>query len=92
MSSYAEKLSLREGAKYPKNPCKFLRMLIRDGDWDKYAEVIDAMFLDYPLLDIAAILEEDLGFVVTKDDVWKHRQERCGGCRSTISESLSSGK
>ncbi len=90
MSGYADKLSLRKETRYPRNPCKFIRLLMRDGDWDKYADIMEAMNMDYEMTDIAAILEEDLGFVVNKNDIWKHRHMQCGGCR-TMSETSNNG-
>lgn len=85
MSKYADDLMRLRDERFPRNPCKLLKLWI-NGDEKKYHEVIEAISLRdengnfYELAHVAKMLSEDLNIPVGINDIWKHRKKQCGGC------------
>lgn len=87
MSSFKERLDVTKNEKFPRNPCKFMKIWMKDGQ-ETYDRIMnEAVFATmdngayYEMEDVAEVLNEDFpAFLITKADVFKHRNDKCIGC------------
>ena len=85
MSKYSDRLREKKAQELPRNPCKFMKVWMKDGE-EEYREIMEAVFDTdedgnlYEMEAVARVISEVQGFLVTKNDIFKHRHGRCIGC------------